>query len=105
MYVMPVVSVAALFGTAWYARAGRALLAFAASSLFLAALLGEAAATLFPYLLPSFPAGHGGISIYDAAPGPVGLTVALVATIGGIAGVIAYGTFVWRRMAAKIRVE
>jgi len=46
---------------------GRA--AFQASSTFLALLICTAAATLFPYLIPSYPRGHGGLTIYAATAG------------------------------------
>ncbi len=75
------------------------------SSLFIATLLTASAGTIFPYLLPAFPPGRGGISIFAAAPSSVALACALTVTLGGIVIVGAYGPVVWRRMAAKIRVE
>jgi cytochrome bd-type quinol oxidase subunit 2 len=63
------------------------------------------AGTLFPYLLPAFGAEEGGISIFTAAPSSVALSCALSITIGGIVLVSIYGSFVWRRLAGKIRVE
>jgi cytochrome d ubiquinol oxidase subunit II len=105
LVVMPLLSLAALAAMWWSGRAGRATAAFAGSCAFLATLLAAMAATLFPYLLPAFPAGHGGISIYQAAPSAVGLSCALVVTIVGIVGVVVYGSIVWRAMAEKVRVE
>ena len=86
-YVVPIASLAALIGLRAALARGLGFATFAASAAFLISLLAEAAGTLYPYLLPSFPAGHGGISIQDAAPSPLGLTVALTVTIAGsIAG-------------------
>jgi len=103
--VMPVFSIAALALLRWGALKKSAVLAFAASLSFIATLMVASARTLFPYLLPAFPAEHGGISIFTAAPSSVALSCALSVTIAGIALVSIYGSFVWRRMAGKIRVE
>jgi cytochrome bd ubiquinol oxidase subunit II len=105
LFVMPLLSLAALAALRWNALRGRAAAAFVMSSCFVATLLVAAAGTLFPYLLPAFPAGTGGISIYDAAPSRVALACALVVTVAGSAIVLTYATFVWRRMAAKVHVE
>ncbi|HEY5427407.1 MAG TPA: cytochrome d ubiquinol oxidase subunit II [Candidatus Tumulicola sp.] len=104
-YVVPIASLAALIGLRAALARGLGFATFAASAAFLISLLAEAAGTLYPYLLPSFPAGHGGISIQDAAPSPLGLTVALTVTIAGSIAVLVYGSAVWRRMAGKVRVE
>jgi cytochrome d ubiquinol oxidase subunit II len=84
---------------------GNARMALAASASFILLLMTLAAGTIFPYLLPAYPFGHGGLSIYDSAPLPIALTSALVVTIGGSLAVLIYAPMVWRRMAAKIRVE
>jgi cytochrome d ubiquinol oxidase subunit II len=78
---------------------------FVASSLFLVALMGAAAATMYPYILPSYPPGSGGLSIDAAAPSVAALTTALVVTIGGGLAVATYGTLVFRKMAGKLHVE
>jgi len=72
--------------------------AFAATSAFVVALMAVAAGTIFPYLVPAYPAGTGGISIYSAAPSPPALLSALVVTIVGIVAVCIYSTVVWKKM-------
>jgi len=102
---MTAVSVAALAGmrVAW--RRGSAALAFGASAAFTASLLVGAAASMFPYLLPGYPLGSGGLSIFDAAPSATSLICALsVSVVGGIA-VVAYGSVVAGKMAGKAGVE
>ncbi len=103
--LLPALSLIALAALAWKARRGEAAAAFAASLSFIATLLAAAAATIFPYLLPAFPASRGGISIFDAAPPASALTCALIVNAGGIALVGIYGSIVWRQMAGKVRVE
>ena len=103
IFVMPALSLAALIACWYFARAGAARRAFAASSVFVASLVATAAWTMFPYLLPAYPAGHGGLSIYAAAPSPVALFSALAVIVIGIAGVILYATFVLGKMLPKTR--
>ncbi|HUZ48749.1 MAG TPA: cytochrome d ubiquinol oxidase subunit II [Candidatus Dormibacteraeota bacterium] len=103
LLLMPIVSLAALAACWFFARAKAPRRAFAASSVFIASLVATAAWTMFPYLLPSYPAGHGGLSIYATAPSPVALISALVVTIVGIAIVILYATFVLGKMLPKMR--
>ncbi|MHB8146668.1 MAG: cytochrome d ubiquinol oxidase subunit II [Vulcanimicrobiaceae bacterium] len=103
IFVMPVVSLAALIACWYFARARAARRAFAASSVFVASLVATAAWTMFPYLLPAYPAGRGGLSIYAAAPSPPALLSALVVTVVGIVAVILYATFVLGKMLPKTR--
>jgi cytochrome d ubiquinol oxidase subunit II len=105
LVVMPLLSLASLAALRWNALRGRASVAFAASAVFIATLLLASAGTLYPFLLPAFPAGGGGITIFDAAPSPIALASALVITIGGSAIVLLYGSLIWLRMGAKLHVE
>jgi cytochrome bd ubiquinol oxidase subunit II len=73
-------------------------LAFAATSAFIVGLMAAAAGTIFPFLVPAFPAGTGGISIYAAAPSPPALASALAVTIIGIVAVCIYSAVVWKKM-------
>jgi cytochrome d ubiquinol oxidase subunit II len=77
---------------------------FLASSTFLAGLLVAAAGTLFPYLVPGFPAGSGGISVFDAAPNAAALAGIVAIAVVGLAAVVVYGATVFRAMAGKVRV-
>ncbi|MBV9026985.1 MAG: cytochrome d ubiquinol oxidase subunit II [Candidatus Eremiobacteraeota bacterium] len=105
IFALPVLSLGALVGVRWSVAAGNDALAFAASCGFIATLLAAAAATIYPYLLPAFPAGRGGISIFAAAPSNTSIGTALVITLAGIALLALYAPAVWRRMAVKVRVE
>jgi cytochrome bd ubiquinol oxidase subunit II len=105
LLALPALSLAALAATLWNVRRARPVAVFAGSTLFILTLLAEYAGTLYPYLLRAFPAGSGGISIFDAAPSPVALACALSVTVGGSIVVAAYAPLAWRRMGAKVRVE
>ncbi len=96
-----VLSLLALGGVHWFTRVGKPGAAFAASAIFLASLVLAAAATMYPYLLPAFPAGSGGIAITDAGPGPGALGMTLALTLPGLAAVVLYALFVMRRMRER----
>ena len=82
----------------------RAVAAFAASCAFILALLVTASATLYPYLIPTYPPARGGLSIFDASPSPYALMTALAVIVVGLLATIAYSSFVWRQFATKVRI-
>ncbi len=103
--VIPLFTLAALVWLLLASLQKRERAAFGASSLFLATLLVQAAATMYPYLLPSLPPSQRGLSIFDAAPSPVALASALSVTIIGLIAVVIYGTLVLRPLAGKLIIE
>jgi cytochrome d ubiquinol oxidase subunit II len=88
--VLPVISLAALGMLLRFSTVRRVRAAFAASSVFVLSLIGTAAVTLYPYIVPAFPAGTGGLSIYDQAASPFTLGAFLIVAIAGLAAVIVY---------------
>ncbi len=102
---LPLFSLASLIAFRVLGARRRDTGAFLASCAFIATLLIAAAATLFPYLLPARPLAQGGISIFNAQPGPVALATAFTATIIGLCALGAYASFATRRMMGKLRVE
>jgi cytochrome bd ubiquinol oxidase subunit II len=105
LLVLPVLSLSALIALRVSLKQGRLGTAFAMSSVFLATLLVATAGTIYPYILPAFPPGRGGISIFAAAPSSLAVASALGVTILGSVLVLLYSSMVWQRMAGKIRVE
>ena len=105
LFIVPIVSLGSLIAVRAGIAARRNGIVFAASSLFIASLLLEMAGTIYPYLLPAFPPGHGGVSIADATPSPVALAVGLSVTIAGSIAVLLYSSAVWRTFAGKVRAE
>jgi cytochrome d ubiquinol oxidase subunit II len=102
--VLGVLAAAALIGVLLAARRGSEIVTFAASSTFIALLLGVAAATMYPNLLRGFPDGRGSLSIFDVSPSPVALASALGVSIVGMVIVIVYTGVLWRKLAGKVRV-
>ncbi len=83
---------------------GRAVEAFAGSCAFIVALLASAAGTLYPYLIPAYPAGRGGLSIFDASPSSAALVTGFAVIVVGLVGVIVYSSIVWRQFSTKVQV-
>ena len=83
---------------------GRAAHAFAGSCAFLLALLVSAAGTLYPYLIPAYPAGRGGLSIFDASPSPGALATGLAVIVAGLLVVIVYSSIIWTQFTNKVRI-
>jgi len=94
------VALGALMRSVWR---GAATEAFALSSVWIALMMAVAAGTIFPYLVPAYPSGSGGISIFTAAPSVTALASALTATIVGLVAVCIYSAYVWRKLAGKVR--
>jgi cytochrome bd ubiquinol oxidase subunit II len=81
------------------------LATFLASSLFVATLVVAAAATVFPYLIPGYPTGTGGISIFAAAPSPSGIAVTLGVALVGLAAVLVYSLLAYRYLISSIEKQ
>lgn len=85
------VAAPALAGVRLFLARGAAAPAFVASSVFLATLLIAVGATIYPFLLPGFPGGQPGLTIYEAATAQPALLFGLIWTVVGLAAVVVYG--------------
>lgn len=98
--ILPAISLAALVMLLRFAAVRRAQAAFAASSVFVLSLLATAAGTLYPYIVPAYPARTGGgLSIYDAPASPATIAILLTIVVIGLAAVLVYRTIAVRAMA------
>jgi len=79
--------------------------AFLASCLFILGMLTSAAFGLYPYLLPSNGDHSLGLTVYNTAASPYGLTVGLVWFIPGVLLALGYFAYTYRSFAGKIRPE
>jgi cytochrome d ubiquinol oxidase subunit II len=105
LFIIPLVSLAALLALFVFARRDDGVRTFAASSLFVVSLMAAAGATMYPYVLPAYPAGSGGLSVEGASASPFALYSALGVTIFGLIAVIIYGTFVFRKFTTPLRID
>lgn len=95
LWIAPAVAAASLVAAA-LTRDAR--IAFAATSIFLLALIGAAAETVFPFLLPAFPFGSGGLSAYNSAPSQYSLSTGFAAFAAGLGATVVYATLAARRL-------
>jgi cytochrome d ubiquinol oxidase subunit II len=79
--------------------------AFLSSAAYIAAMLGGAAFSMYPYLLPATTNPAFSLTIYNARTGAYSLGVGLIWWCLGIALAIAYFTFVYRSFAGKVRLD
>jgi len=101
-YVFPVSALLAWVGMIRFRRVRREGAAFAASSLFIAALLGSAAWGLYPNLLLATTDPAYSLTIQNAAASPYGLRVGLWWWSIGISLVVAYTVYVYRSFGGKV---
>jgi len=104
-YIFPAIAVVGLLGVILFHSRGAELMAFISSSAFIAGLLCTAAFGIFPYLLPSNGDPNLGLTIYNSAATPYGLSTALKWWIPGMFLVALYSFVVYRYFAGKVQVE
>ena len=104
-FVFPVLCVAGA-GAAFHAlQGGYELRAFGLYSLFVAGLLGSAAFTLFPFVLPTNLGNGGGLTVYNSAAGANGLQIGIWWWIPGMLLAIVYSVYTHREFAGKVVVD
>lgn len=102
--VFPALAAAGLAGAALFRRRRHEMRAFLASALFLYGMIASAAVGIYPYVLPGRDPAHG-LTVYDVATSPRGLTTGLAWWIPGMLLVTGYFVFVYRRMPAKFSIS
>jgi cytochrome d ubiquinol oxidase subunit II len=100
-WMLPVAAVA--IGIAGWATRDRAR--FLASCGFIIAMLVGAVLGVYPYVLPSNGDPQFGLTIYNAAAAPYGLSIGLRWFIPGIILAAGYFFYVYRHFAGKVRSE
>lgn len=106
LLALPLVAVAALGAIPILLRRARDTPLFAATSLLIAALLGSAAAGLFPRLLPALGSNPAAdLTITNASSDSHSLVAALVMNLVGMSMVLAYTLYIYKLWSGKVRVE
>jgi cytochrome d ubiquinol oxidase subunit II len=103
-FLLPATVAAALLAIFPLVLRGRDRLAFAASAVYLAAMLLGAAFALYPVLMPSTLDAKNDITIANAMAGHYGLSVGLVWWGFGIAVAIAYFVFIYWLFRGRVQV-
>ncbi len=100
----PLASLPAAAGVVWFHRRERDTAAFLSSASLIAAVLGSAAAGLYPLLLPSLAGSAGpALDIYNSASSTRSMTIALAVYLTGMTIVLAYLVNVYRVWRGKVR--
>jgi len=82
---------------------GRTALAFLASSLAITGVIATAAASMFPFVLPSSSVPGASLTVWDGVSSRLTLSIMLVATLIFIPIIIFYTSWAYRVMAARSR--
>jgi cytochrome bd ubiquinol oxidase subunit II len=101
-YIFPVISLVGLVGVWLFHSRRDELKAFLSSCGFILGLLCTAAFGIFPYVLPSNGDPSLGLTIYNSAAAPYGLSTALKWWIPGMFLVTLYSFMVYRYFAGKV---
>lgn len=104
-YAFPALALLGLVGSRWMDRQGRELQAFLASCVFLAGMLLSVSFGLFPMVLPAVNEVAHSLTVHNASAPADGLRAALFWWLPGMALVLGYTTFIYRRMAGKVVLE
>ena len=104
-WIIPLGVLASLVAMRLFVSKGRFRGAFLSSTAYIAAMLGGAAFSMYPYLLPATTNQAFSLTIYNARTGAYSLSVGLIWWGLGIALAVGYFTFVYRSFAGKVRLD
>ncbi|HET9651414.1 MAG TPA: cytochrome d ubiquinol oxidase subunit II [Usitatibacter sp.] len=83
-------------------RRGHALAAFVASSVAMAGVIGTAAVSMFPFVMPSSTHPGSGLTLWDSTSSQLTLGLMLVAVAIFVPIILAYTAWAYRVMAGKV---
>ncbi|MGE5095448.1 MAG: cytochrome d ubiquinol oxidase subunit II, partial [Betaproteobacteria bacterium] len=84
------------------ARRGRALAAFVASSVAMAGVIGTAAVSMFPFVMPSSSQPGSSLTLWDGTSSPLTLGLMLGAVVIFVPIILVYTAWAYRVMAGKV---
>ncbi len=103
-YIFPLLGILGFAGTAYYRKRKQDLLAFVASSVFIAGMLGATVFGLFPTVLPASTGTQYSLTIYNTAAQHYGLSVGLVWWILGLILTAGYFIYIYRIFRGKVKI-
>ena len=104
-WIIPLAVLASLVAMRLFVSKARFRGAFLSSAAYIAAMLGGAAFSMYPSLLPATTNPAFSLTIYNARTGAYSLRVGLIWWGLGIALAVGYFTFVYRSFAGKVRLD
>jgi cytochrome d ubiquinol oxidase subunit II len=103
-WLIPIFVLAALAALKYFNGKGNEKMAFIASSVYLAMMLGGAVYGLYPNVLPALDPAYS-LTIHNSKAGAYGLSVGLIWWPIGIIIALGYFTFVFRTFKGKVAVD
>jgi len=104
-WIIPLGVLVSLVTMRLFVGKGNFFAAFISSAVYIVAMLGGAAFSIYPYLLPATTNPAFSLTIYNARTGAYSLSVGLIWWGLGIALAIGYFVFVYRSFAGKVRLD
>ncbi|HTX19260.1 MAG TPA: cytochrome d ubiquinol oxidase subunit II [Bacteroidota bacterium] len=104
-WVLIVLLFGSILGIPFFVKSGKYFAGFIASSTTIASMIGLAALSLFPRLVPSRTDLAYSLTIYNASSTPRTLRAMLVIALVGMPIVIAYTIFVYRIFRGKVTIS
>jgi cytochrome bd ubiquinol oxidase subunit II len=104
-FLIPIVVFGSLVLMFLWARKGKELPAFLASSVYILGMLVGAVFALYPVVLPASTDPAYNLTIYNAAAGHHGLSVGLVWWMLGMILSVGYFVFIYRMFRGKVQLE
>ena len=105
LWLVPIVAIAAALATAWLLAAGRAGIAFVASSVVQSGTILTAGIAMFPFLMPSSTQPGHGLTVWDASSSAKTLGIMLGAVLVFLPIVLTYTAWVFRVLRGRITLE
>ncbi|MEJ7138280.1 cytochrome d ubiquinol oxidase subunit II [Amphibiibacter pelophylacis] len=102
LWVLPILGVAGALGAVVLARAGRTLLAFVASSLAIAGVIGTAGASMFPFVMPSSTMLNASLTLWDSVSSHLTLGIMLVVAVIFVPIILIYTSWAYAVMRGKV---
>lgn len=100
--LVPVAAFAGAVAGILLVRGGHALAAFVASSVAMAGVIGTAAVSMFPFVMPSSSQPGAGLTLWDATSSRLTLGLMLAAVVIFVPIVLFYTAWAYRVMAGKV---
>ncbi|AOY96423.1 cytochrome d ubiquinol oxidase subunit II [Cupriavidus sp. USMAA2-4] len=105
LWLLPALGVAGALAGAALSGAGRTLLAFVASALSLAGIIGTAGAAMFPFVMPSSSLPQASLTIWDCVSSHFTLGLMFWVALIFVPIVVSYTGWAYRVMRGKVTAE
>lgn len=100
--ILPGLAFVAGLGAVWLSRQGFSLLAFVASGLMIAGIIGTAGISMFPFVMPSSSDPRSSLTVWDSTSSHLTLAIMFWVAIIFVPIILFYTRWAYRVMAGKV---